>query len=353
MIEEAKASFLLVGRIMLVFIDTIQEQASKAIKQAKDIVALEQIRVDFLGKKGKLTEILKQLANLSAEEKPKVGQLVNQAKQGISALIETKMIELKEKQLLDKLASEQIDVTLPGRNHHTGSLHPVTQVKQIINDFFSRLGFDIVEGPEVETEFYNFEALNIPGHHPARAMHDTFYFGDGRLLRTHTSPVQIRTMEQRKPPFRLIAPGRVYRCDSDVTHTPMFHQVEGLLIDKQATLAGLKGLLQDFFAHFFGRELALRFRPSYFPFTEPSAEVDIECTQCSGKGCRSCKFTGWLEVLGCGMVHPNVLTAVNISPDEYHGWAFGMGIDRLAMLYYGIDDLRLLFENDLTFLRQF
>lgn len=286
---------------MLVLINTIQEQASEAIKQATDIVALEQIRVDFLGKKGKLTELLKGLANLSAEEKPKVGQLVNQAKQGISALIETKMIELKEKQLLAKLAAEQIDVTLPGRNHSTGSLHPVTQVKHRINDYFSRLGFDIVEGPEIETEFYNFEALNIPGHHPARAMHDTFYFGDGRLLRTHTSPVQIRTMEQRKPPFRLIAPGRVYRCDSDVTHTPMFHQVEGLLIDKQATLAGLKGLLQDFFAYFFGRELALRFRPSYFPFTEPSAEVDIECTQCNGKGCRSCKFTGWLEVLGCGM----------------------------------------------------
>lgn len=338
---------------MLALINELKERASEAIKHAKDIAALELIRVNFLGKKGEVTELLKRLALLTAEEKPKFGQLVNQAKQEISVLIDEKMLALKEKQLLDKLASEQIDVTLPGRNRHTGSLHPVTQVKQIINDFFSRLGFDIVEGPEVETEFYNFEALNIPGHHPARAMHDTFYFGDGRLLRTHTSPVQIRTMEQRKPPFRLIAPGRVYRCDSDVTHTPMFHQVEGLLIDKQATLAGLKGLLQDFFAHFFGRELALRFRPSYFPFTEPSAEVDIECTQCSGKGCRSCKFTGWLEVLGCGMVHPNVLTAVNIAPDEYHGWAFGMGIDRLAMLYYGIDDLRLLFENDLTFLRQF
>ncbi|KTD79314.1 phenylalanine--tRNA ligase subunit alpha [Legionella waltersii] len=334
-------------------INTIQDQALEAIKKAQDITSLEQIRVDFLGKKGQLTELLKGLAHLSAEEKPKVGQLVNLAKREVSIKIEEKMLELKEKQLQEKLAAEQIDVTLSGRNHRTGSLHPVTQVKHRINEFFSRLGFDIVDGPEIETEFYNFEALNIPGHHPARAMHDTFYFGDGRLLRTHTSPVQIRTMEQRKPPFRLIAPGRVYRCDSDVTHTPMFHQVEGLLIDKQATLSGLKGLLQDFFAHFFGRELALRFRPSYFPFTEPSAEVDIECTQCSGKGCRSCKFTGWLEVLGCGMVHPNVLKAVNISPDDYHGWAFGMGIDRLAMLYYGIDDLRMMFENDLTFLRQF
>ena len=332
---------------------TIQEQASEEINKANDISTLELIRVDFLGKKGKLTEILKGLAGLSAEEKPKVGQLVNQAKREISTLIETKMQELKEIQLLKKLSAERLDISLPGRNKESGSLHPVTQVKHRVNEYFSRLGFDIVDGPEIETEFYNFEALNIPGHHPARAMHDTFYFGDGRLLRTHTSPVQIRTMEQLKPPFRLIAPGRVYRCDSDVTHTPMFHQVEGLLIDQHATLAGLKGLLHDFFAHFFGRELALRFRASYFPFTEPSAEVDIECTQCSGKGCRSCKFTGWLEVLGCGMVHPNVLKAVNISPDEYQGWAFGMGMDRLAMLYYGIDDLRMMFENDLNFLKQF
>lgn len=331
----------------------IQAEASSAINAAQDVAALELIRVDYLGKKGKLTELLKGLAQLSVAEKPKAGQQVNQAKQQISSLIEAKMLELKERQLLEKLASEQIDVTLAGRNYQAGTLHPVTQVKQRINEYFSRLGFDIVDGYEIETEFYNFEALNIPGHHPARAMHDTFYFGDGRLLRTHTSPVQIRTMEQRKPPFRLIAPGRVYRCDSDVTHTPMFHQVEGLLIDKQATLAGLKGLLEDFFAYFFGKQLAVRFRASYFPFTEPSAEVDIECTQCAGKGCRSCKFSGWLEVLGCGMVHPNVLKAVNISPDEYQGWAFGMGMDRLAMLYYGIDDLRMMFENDINFLSQF
>lgn len=331
----------------------IQEQASVAINSVQDIAGLELIRVDYLGKKGKLTEILKGLAHLSAEEKPKMGQLVNQVKREISELIEAKLLELKEKQLSEKLLLERKDVTLSGRNKIAGSLHPVTQIKNKIIDYFSRLGFDIVEGPEVETEFYNFEALNIPGHHPARALHDTFYFGDGRLLRTHTSPVQIRIMEHRKPPFRLIAPGRVYRCDSDVTHTPMFHQVEGLLIDQQSTLAGLKGVFQDFFAHIFGRELALRFRPSYFPFTEPSAEVDIECTQCSGKGCRSCKFTGWLEVLGCGMVHPNVLKAVNISPEEYQGWAFGMGMDRVAMLYYGIDDLRMMFENDLTFLNQF
>lgn len=331
----------------------LQQHAIDAIEQAQDTSALEAIRVDYLGKKGRLTDILKNLATLSAQEKPKAGQLVNQAKRDISEKIEQKMLELKEQQLQRKLTEEQIDVSLPGRNNQTGSLHPVTQVKQRVNAYFSRLGFDIVDGPEIETEFYNFEALNIPGHHPARAMHDTFYFGDGRLLRTHTSPVQIRTLEKRTPPLRLIAPGRVYRCDSDLTHTPMFHQVEGLLLDKHATMAGLKGLLHDFFADFFGRELAVRFRPSYFPFTEPSAEVDIECTQCAGKGCRSCKFTGWLEVLGCGMVHPNVLKAVNISPDEYQGWAFGMGLDRLAMLYYGIDDLRMMFENDVTFLKQF
>ncbi|GGI83217.1 phenylalanine--tRNA ligase subunit alpha [Legionella impletisoli] len=334
-------------------ITVLQKEASAAINTAEDIQQLEAIRVEYLGKKGKLTEILKTLVDLPPEEKPKMGQLVNQVKRELSAQIEEKLGLLKEEQLQQKLAAEQVDVTLPGRNRQAGTLHPVTQVKQIINQFFSRLGFDVVEGPEVETDFYNFEALNIPGHHPARAMHDTFYFGDGRLLRTHTSPVQIRTMENRKPPFRLIAPGRVYRCDSDLTHTPMFHQVEGLLIDKHATLAGLKGLLQDFFAHFFGRKLAVRFRPSYFPFTEPSAEVDIECTQCSGKGCRLCKFTGWLEVLGCGMVHPNVLKAVNISPEAYQGWAFGMGIDRMAMLYFGIDDLRMMFENDLSFLKQF
>lgn len=346
------ASFLPVGSIMQ-DITTLQQQAFAAIEDVKDLAGLDAIRVDYLGKKGKLTDILKGLVHLSPEEKPKMGQRVNQLKRDISACIEEKMLQLKEQALQLKLANERIDVTLPGRLNQMGSLHPVTQVKQRINDYFSRLGFDIVEGPEIETEFYNFEALNIPAHHPARAMHDTFYFGDGRLLRTHTSPVQIRTMEKQTPPLRLIAPGRVYRCDSDLTHTPMFHQVEGLLIDKDATLAGLKGLLQDFFVCFFGREVPIRFRPSYFPFTEPSAEVDIECTQCHGKGCRSCKYTGWLEVLGCGMVHPNVLSAVAISPDEYRGWAFGMGIDRLTMLYYGIDDLRLLFENDLTFLSQF
>lgn len=331
----------------------LQQDASTAIANAQDLQTLDAIRVDFLGKKGRLTDILKTLAHLPAQEKPKVGQLVNQAKQDVAQKIEQKTLELQEQQLQRKLTDERVDVSLPGRSRQIGSFHPVHQVKLRVNDYFSRLGFDVVEGPEIETEFYNFEALNIPSHHPARAMHDTFYFGDGHLLRTHTSPVQIRTLEKRTPPLRLIAPGRVYRCDSDVTHTPMFHQVEGLLIDDQATLAGLKGLLQDFFAYFFGRTLGVRFRPSYFPFTEPSAEVDIECTQCHGRGCRSCQYTGWLEVLGCGMVHPNVLKSVHICPDTHQGWAFGMGLDRLAMLYYGIDDLRTMFENDLNFLKQF
>lgn len=334
-------------------INKIKDEATTAISKADDIASLDMVRVEYLGKKGKLTELLKSLMNLSIEERPKYGQMVNEAKRELALQIDDKLRLLKEKMLAEKLQAETIDVSLPGRNHTYGSLHPVHQVKQRINEYFSRLGFDIIDGPEVESEYYNFEALNIPSHHPARAMHDTFYFPDGRLLRTHTSPVQIRIMENQKPPLRLIAPGRVYRCDSDLTHTPMFHQLEGLLIDKHSNMATLKALLQDFFAWFFHKELALRFRPSYFPFTEPSAEVDIACTQCDGKGCRSCKFSGWLEVLGCGMVHPNVLEAVHISAEEYQGWAFGLGIDRLTMLYYGIDDLRVMFENDLTFLKQF
>jgi phenylalanyl-tRNA synthetase alpha chain len=334
-------------------IEQLQASAFAAIEAVDDLTALQAIRVDFLGKKGRLTEVLKQVAHLSAAEKPVIGQVVNQVKREINDRIEAKLELLKDQQLQAKLQAEKIDVTLSGRHPEFGSRHPIAQIKQKINDYFSRLGFDIVDGPEIETDFYNFTALNIPDHHPARAMHDTFYFGDGTLLRTHTSSVQIRTMEQRKPPLRLIAPGRVYRYESDMTHTPMFHQVEGLLIDEQASLADLKGILHQFFSDLFGRELHVRFRPSYFPFTEPSAEMDIECTQCSGQGCRTCKFSGWLEVGGCGMVHPNVLQAVNISPDTYQGWAFGMGIDRITMLYYGINDLRAMFENDVTFLGQF
>lgn len=334
-------------------IETIEKQAMQAIESAKDIAELEQIRVEYLGKKGYVTDLMKHMAQLSAEEKPKFGQLVNQVKAKVTQALEQTKSQLKERELGEKLARERIDVTLPGRNNKPGTLHPVTQVKHFVMDFFTSLGFDIVTGPEIETDFYNFEALNIPGHHPARAMHDTFYFGDGRLLRTHTSPVQIRAMENKQPPLRLIAPGRVYRCDSDMTHTPMFHQVEGLVIEKSATMSQLRGLLQNFFQSFFGKSLELRFRPSYFPFTEPSAEVDITCTQCHGKGCRTCKFTGWLEVLGCGMVHPKVLQAVHIDPAQYQGFAFGLGMDRLAMLYFGIDDLRTMFENELAFLEQF
>ncbi|MCX7119132.1 MAG: phenylalanine--tRNA ligase subunit alpha [Legionellales bacterium] len=334
-------------------IEQLQASAFTAIEAVNDLIALQAIRVDFLGKKGRLTELLKQVVNLSAAEKPLIGQVVNQVKRDINDHIEAKLTTLKDRILQTKLQAEKIDVTLNGRACELGSRHPVAQIKQRINEYFSRLGFDIVDGPEIETDFYNFTALNIPAHHPARAMHDTFYFGDGSLLRTHTSSVQIRTMEQRKPPLRLIAPGRVYRYESDLTHTPMFHQVEGLLIDTHASLADLKGVLHQFFSELFGRELRVRFRPSYFPFTEPSAEMDIECTQCAGSGCRTCKFSGWIEVGGCGMVHPNVLQAVNISPETYQGWAFGMGIDRITMLYYTIDDLRLMFENDVTFLNQF
>ncbi len=334
-------------------IEQLQASAFTAIEAVNDLIALQAIRVDFLGKKGRLTELLKQVVNLSAAEKPLIGQVVNQVKRDINDRIEAKLTTLKDQILQTKLQAEKIDVTLNGRACELGSRHPVAQIKQRINEYFSRLGFDIVDGPEIETDFYNFTALNIPAHHPARAMHDTFYFGDGSLLRTHTSSVQIRTMEQRKPPLRLIAPGRVYRYESDLTHTPMFHQVEGLLIDTHASLADLKGVLHQFFSELFGRELRVRFRPSYFPFTEPSAEMDIECTQCAGSGCRTCKFSGWIEVGGCGMVHPNVLQAVNISPETYQGWAFGMGIDRITMLYYTIDDLRLMFENDVTFLNQF
>lgn len=331
----------------------IQTRALDEIKAALDLDSLEKLKVAYLGKKGCLTDILKGLGALSPEERPKLGQAVNLVKGEISKTLYHRKEALEAKALAEKLAKDKIDVTLPGRKASIGSFHPVTRVRQRVNDYFKRGGFDVVEGPEIETDYYNFEALNIPAHHPARALHDTFYFGDGQVLRTHTSPVQIREMEKSTPPIRLIAPGRVYRCDSDLTHTPMFHQVEGLYVDKDANFAGLKKVLKDFFQFFFEKERALRFRPSYFPFTEPSAEVDIQCTQCDGDGCRLCKQTGWLEVLGCGMVHPNVLKAVNIDSDKYMGWAFGMGLDRLAMLRYGIDDLRILFENDLRFLTQF
>ena len=322
-------------------ISDILQQAMAAVKAAGDLAALDQVRVNYLGKKGAITQLLKQLGSLSAEERPAAGAAINTAKAGLQVAIEKQRLLLEREQLEIKLASERVDITLPGRGQRSGGLHPITLTLQKIQRLFSQIGFEVVEGPEVEDDYHNFEALNIPAHHPARAMHDTFYFDDKTLLRTHTSSVQIRVMRERKPPLRFIAPGRVYRCDSDMTHTPMFHQVEGLLVDEHVSFAQLKGLLKDFLEHFFNRSLQVRFRPSYFPFTEPSAEVDIMGDN------------GWLEVLGCGMVHPRVLENTGIDSNKYTGLAFGMGVERLAMLQYGIDDLRIFFENDLRFLQQF
>jgi len=328
--------------------------ALESIEQSNKIEHLEKVRVEYLGKKSHLTDLLHGLSKLSPEERPKIGQVVNEVKQEIQAAMSQRKEQLLSIELESKLAQEKLDVTLPGRRcQELANLHPVTQTRMRVEHIFTQLGFSIVEGPEIEDTYYNFSALNIPEHHPARAAHDTFYFPDGRVLRTHTSPVQIRTLEKIKPPVKIIAPGRVYRCDSDITHTPMFHQVEGLVVNEQATFAELKGLLHAFLEQFFQKKLQLRFRPSYFPFTEPSAEVDVECVECSGKGCRTCSDTGWLEILGCGMVHPNVLNSVNVDSKKYTGYAFGIGIDRLTMLYYQVNDLRLFFENDLRFLRQF
>ena len=321
--------------------EKLQTQAIAEVDSATDLNKLDQIRVDYLGKKGLLTQQLKQLGKLPAEERPKAGQVINQAKVAVQQAIESRKTSLEDEKLNEQINQGRLDISLPGRGGKRAGLHPITQTVQRIESLFQQVGFEVVEGPEVEDDYHNFEALNIPAHHPARAMHDTFYFPDGRLLRTHTSSVQIRIMQNDKPPFRFIAPGRVYRCDSDMTHTPMFHQVEGLIVDESVTFAELKGLLIDFLEIFFEKELQVRFRPSYFPFTEPSAEVDIMGER------------GWLEVLGCGMVHPNVLNNVGIDPEKYTGLAFGMGVERLAMLYYGVDDLRSFFDNDLRFLQQF
>jgi phenylalanyl-tRNA synthetase alpha chain len=332
----------------------LEQKAKQAVEKARDLQALDQVRVQYLGKKGLLTEQLKQLGRLPADQRPQAGQAINVAKKQVQDAIEARKAALQHAALEEQLASESIDVTLPGRGQSVGGLHPVTRTLQRIERLFASMGFEIAEGPEIEDDYHNFEALNIPAHHPARAMHDTFYIDEHRVLRTHTSPVQIRVMENQQPPFRVIAPGRVYRCDSDLTHTPMFHQVEGLLVDEDVSFADLKGLLDEFLKHFFERdELGVRFRPSYFPFTEPSAEVDIECVICSGQGCRVCSQSGWLEVLGCGMVHPNVFAHVGVDHEQYTGMAFGMGVERLSMLKYGVDDLRLFFENDLRFLQQF
>lgn len=322
-------------------IEQLISEATAAVAAAADLSALDGIRVAYLGKKGVLTEQLKQLGRLPAGERPKAGQAINQAKQQLQEVIAGRKQALERRLLEEQLRSEKIDVTLPARGQRPGGLHPITKTNGEIQDLFMQLGFEVVDGPEIEDDYHNFEALNFPADHPARAMHDTFYFNNNLLLRTHTSSVQIRVMKARQPPLRFIAPGRVYRCDSDMTHTPMFHQVEGVLVDENITFTQLKGLLHDFLNNFFGAELEVRFRPSYFPFTEPSAEVDI-----MGQN-------GWLEILGCGMVHPNVLENVGIDSEKYSGFAFGMGVERLAMLKYGIDDLRVFFENDLRFLKQF
>jgi phenylalanyl-tRNA synthetase alpha chain len=334
-------------------LNQLVEKAATLIADAQALAVLDEVRVQYLGKSGLLTAQLKQLGKLSKEERPKAGQAINKAKQALQSRIDQRRATLEEQALQQRLASERIDVTLPGRGQGQGGLHPVTRTLERIERLFAHSGFKVEEGPEIEDDYHNFEALNIPAHHPARAMHDTFYFDAHTLLRTHTSPVQIRTMKNAGPPLKIIAPGRVYRCDSDLTHTPMFHQVEGLLVDEDVSFADLKGVLYDFLQNFFERDLKVRFRPSYFPFTEPSAEVDIECVMCSGKGCRVCGHTGWLEVLGCGMVHPEVFRHVGIDSEKYTGYAFGMGVERLTMLRYGVNDLRLFFENDLRFLRQF
>lgn len=323
-------------------LETILNQAKAEIENAQDVATLETVRVDYMGKKGKLTDLLKGLGKLSNEERPLAGQKINIAKQEIQGLLSTKIEVLKLAEMNAKLAAESVDVTLPSNAQDIGNLHPVSRTIARIEQFFGELGFATKTGPEIEDGFHNFDALNIPKNHPARADHDTFYFNPDMMLRTQTSGVQIRTMEAEKPPLRIISPGRVYRNDYDQTHTPMFHQVEGLMVDKNVSFTELKGILHDFLQHFFEQDLQVRFRPSYFPFTEPSAEVDVMGE--NGK---------WLEVLGCGMVHPNVLRSVGIDPEEYTGFAFGMGVERLTMLRYGVNDLRAFFENDLRFLKQF
>ncbi|HKX56299.1 MAG TPA: phenylalanine--tRNA ligase subunit alpha [Xanthomonadales bacterium] len=328
-------------------IQAIETRATAEIAACADLRALDELRVLYLGKKGLITEQLKSLGGLEPEQRKQAGQQVNRVRDALNQLLLDRKTALEAAALEYRLQTEAVDISLPGRGDQRGGMHPVTLAMQRAIDIFSRLGFDVATGPEVESDYYNFEALNFPAHHPARAMHDTFYFANGDLLRTHTSPVQIRVMEKQDPPYRIIAPGKVYRSDSDQTHTPMFHQVEGLLIGEGVSMADLKGILQTFINAFFERSLDMRFRPSYFPFTEPSAEVDIGWNK--GEGSEP----GWLEILGCGMVHPNVLKACNVDPERYTGYAFGMGVERLAMLRYGVSDLRQFFENDLQFLRQF
>jgi phenylalanyl-tRNA synthetase alpha chain len=343
-------------------LDSLLNEAISLFNGIDDAVELEQAKAFYLGRNGRLTELLKGLGKLSPEERPAMGSRINQAKEKLEATLKLRRDAIQEKKMEAQLIGETLDVTLPGRGLGMGGLHPVTLTLERIQSLFRSIGFAVASGPEIETDFYNFTALNIPENHPARAMHDTFYIDEGsggnhvpdtHLLRTHTSPVQIRYMQSNQPPLKVIAPGRVYRCDSDLTHTPMFQQVEGLWVDENANFSALKGVLADFMQHFFERDdLPVRFRASFFPFTEPSAEMDIGCVMCQG-GCRVCGYTGWLEVLGCGMVHPNVFKHVGVDSEKYIGFAFGMGVERLAMLRYGVNDLRLFFENDLRFLRQF
>jgi phenylalanyl-tRNA synthetase alpha chain len=343
--------------------ETLSELTARALAEisaSADLARLDEVRVQWLGKKGLLTEQLKSLGKLAAADRPAAGARINEAKAALESAIDARRSQLEAAAIESKLAAGRVDVTLPGRGEVNGGLHPVTRARLRIERLFREVGFEVAQGPEIEDDFHNFSALNVPANHPARAMHDTFYLehdvhGGRALLRTHTSPVQIRALEaaRERLPLAVIAPGRVYRLDSDATHTPMFHQVEGLLVDEGVSFANLKAILHGFMEAFFERDLAMRLRPSYFPFTEPSAEVDITCVECNGSGCRLCKQTGWIEVLGCGMVHPNVLTACGVDAEKYTGYAFGMGIDRLAMLRYGVNDLRLFFENDLRFLRQF
>src|SRR6201996_523492 len=334
-------------------LSSLISDALNEVTAVGDLAALDEVRVRWLGKKGTLTEQLKSLGALPAAERRDAGAKINDAKQALQTALDERRVALEKAEIDSQLAAGRIDVTLPGRGEERGGLHPVTKARLRIEKLFRRAGFEVASGPEIEDDFHNFEALNIPADHPARAMHDTFYFADGRLLRTHTSPVQIRALLARGAPLAVIAPGRVYRSDADVTHSPMFHQLEGLVVDENVSFANLKAILHGFVEAFFERDLAMRLRPSYFPFTEPSAEVDMSCVFCDGAGCRICKHTGWLEILGCGMVHPNVLKASGVDPERYSGYAFGAGIDRLAMLRYGVNDMRLFFENDLRFLEQF
>ncbi|WP_456433261.1 phenylalanine--tRNA ligase subunit alpha [Thermosulfuriphilus sp.] len=329
---------------------SLRAEALRELSEAPDSKAVEAIKVKYLGRKGLLTQILKAVKDLPVELRPTVGRLANKTKRELEASIKQRLTQLKE---IEASQVPGLDLTLPGRPYPLGHLHPITQVMEEICDIFVRMGFTIERGPEVELDYYNFEALNIPKDHPARDMQATFYISENVLLRTHTSPIQIRAMEKRRPPLRIIAPGKVYRCDSDVTHTPMFHQVEGLMVDRDVSFADLKGVLTHFIHQIFGPQTAVRFRPSFFPFTEPSAEIDIQCVMCGGDGCRVCGQTGWLEVLGAGMVHPNVFASVGYDTEEWTGFAFGLGVERITMLKYGIDDIRLFFENNWRFLEQF